>query len=1590
MDNEARLRDYLKRVMSDLRQTRNRLEEAEGRNREPVAIVGMACRYPGGVRSPEDLWRLVDGGVDAVAGLPGDRGWDVEGLFDPDPETQGAYYARGGGFLYDAAEFDAGFFGISPREALAMDPQQRLLLEVSWEALERAGIDPSSLHGTRSGVYVGSSNQGYGTELTSAPAGLEGHMLTGGSSAVLSGRIAYTLGLEGPALTTDTMCSSSLVALHLAVEGLRRDECTMALVGGATVMATLRSFVEFSRQRGLSPDGRCRAFSADADGTGWAEGVGVLLLERLSDAQRNGHQILAVIRGSAINQDGASNGLTAPNGPSQQRVIRQALLNSGVAASEVDAVEAHGTGTTLGDPIEAQALIATYGQERPADRPLWLGSVKSNFGHAQAGSGVAGVIKMVMALREGTLPRTLHVDDPTPHVDWSAGTVRLLDEPVPWPRGERLRRAGVSSFGGSGTNAHVILEEAPETEAAPAGRGGALPVVPLVVSARSEDALRAQAARLRAFLTGTPDTNTDTVDAARTLVTARSSFDRRAVILGADRTELATGLAAVARGDTAPGAVLGSEIPDLGRRVLVFPGQGSQWPEMGAALWRESDVFRRRLTECEDALRPWVDWSLSEVVCSPEASDLLDRVDVVQPALFAVMVSLAEVWRSLGVVPDAVVGHSQGEIAAACVAGALSLEDAARVVALRSQAIARFAGEGGMASVAVSADETADLVERWDGRLSVAAMNGPSSTVVSGDAEAIDELVAHCEGDGVRARKVPVDYASHSPHMDVLEDDLANALSGITMGSATVPFYSAMTGGRMETAGVGPGYWFENLRNPVRFDTAIRALLDDGHRVFVESSAHPVLTMAIEETLEDVRVSDAVVAGTLRRGEGDTRRLLTSGAELHVRGVRVDWAGLLGGPPARPVDLPTYAFDRQRYWLEIPRAQADTPALDGRFWETVERADADGLAAELGLDAESAARVLPALADWRRRNDERSVIDGWRYRVTWRPAAAPSTGVVAGRWLLVTSADGGGEPLATALKSAGAEPLVLEVGESETRDVLAGRLRGLAGDEPLTGVVSLLGLTESVVLVQALTDVDFSGRLWLLTRGAVAVSESDGAPDPWAAAVWGLGRVVSLELPDLWGGLIDRPDDAPRTLDRIVALLAGGGGTEDQLAVRPSGVFASRLLPAPLAGREPKRRWTPSHGTALITGGTGGLGAHVARWLAREGCPHLVLVSRRGPDAPGASDLRDELVGLGARVTIAACDVADRDDLQRLLGDLEAAGDAPTSVMHTAGVGLLVPLADVTGDQFHEGLAAKALGAANLDALLPEEGLDAFVVFSSVAGVWGSGDHGAYAAGNAFADALALNRRARGLPATSIAWGIWDSADDAGGMAVDVVQEQLRWRGIAFMDPATAITALGQALDHDETFVAIADLDWERFVPVFTAARERPLLQDLPAVRRILQAADGARGETGADGGASLRERLLELPAEDRERTLLDLVCDHVASVLGYGPAQDVAADRAFRDLGFDSLTAVELRNRLGAATGLRLPTTLVFNHPTALALARYLGAELLPGASGGTGPEPRRTASPDPDPGPEPAADTGAIDAMGVADLVRIALNDN
>ncbi|MEV0006430.1 type I polyketide synthase, partial [Micromonospora sp. NPDC050980] len=1439
---------------------------------EPIAIVGMGCRFPGGVENPADLWDLLTAGTDAIATFPADRGWtgDHDG------------YARVGGFIDHAADFDARLFGISPREALAMDPQQRVLLETSWEAFESAGIDPVTLHGSQTGVFVGAAASRYG-QGADLPAEAEGHVLTGIATSVISGRVAYSFGLEGPAVTIDTACSSSLVALHLAVQALRQGECDMALAGGVTVMAGPDIFVEFDRQRGLAADGRCKAFSAEADGTGWGEGAGVLLVERLADAQRNNHRILALVRGSAINQDGASNGLTAPNGPSQQRVIDRALAAAGLRGADVDAVEAHGTGTALGDPIEAQAVLATYGRDRDPERPLLLGSVKSNIGHTQAAAGVAGVIKMVLAMRHGELPRTLHAAHPSPHVDWTGGALSLLDAPTAWPVTGRARRAAVSSFGISGTNAHVVLEQAPPASAAEPQPAPGL--VPWVVTGHTADAVRAQAGRLRDLAAADGRSGgtspLDLVAVAHTLATGRKALKHRAVVVGADLDEILDGLTAVRDG----GLTAGTEL--LGRTAFLFTGQGAQRVGMGVGLAARFPVFAGVF----DAVVGRFDGLRAAL-----GSEEIHRTVHAQAGLFAVEVALFRLLESWGVIPDYLLGHSIGEVAAAHVAGVLSLDDAVTLVAARGRLMQALPAGGAMLAVQASEESVREAIAGTG--VDIAAVNGPTAVVVSGPAEAVDALAARF----AKTTRLTVSHAFHSSLMEPMLAEFAATVEGIIFAPPQIPVVSNLTGEPVEE--FTADYWVRHVRDAVRFHDGIRWLTAQGTTRFVEVGPAAVLTGL---------VPDGVAVAPLRKDQDEERSTLRALADLFAAGVPIDWPAVGGWRSPARADLPTYAFQRDRYWLTPSQPAPAIGGDDSGFWSAVERADRDGLAAELGLAADDAGALdglLPSLSAWRRRRRAQSVVEGWRYRIGWAPIAEPAPAVLAGAWLVVSDDATDVADITAALTAAGAE--VVRVQGPADRAVLTGVL-AVATD--VNGVVWAGNAGHSLtVLLQAVGDAEIGARVWAVTRGAVAVGRSESVTDVAAATVWGVGRVAALELPQTWGGLVDLPAVlGEREGRRFAALLAADG--EDQLAVRASGVFARRLRRATPAG--PSSPVSLS-GTVLVTGGTGALGSRVARWVVRRGASRVVLVSRRGQRASGVGDLVAELTAEGAEVSVVACDVADRDAVQRVVAGI----DDLTGVVHAAGVSGVESLLDVSVESFGAVVSGKVSGAVHLDEATADLDLDLFVVFSSIAGVWGSGGQAAYAAGNAVLDALVESRRAAGRAGTAVAWGPWAE----GGMAGEAgAADYLARRGLVALDPDLAVRALALAVDAGDVTSVVADVDWSRFVPTFAAKRPAPLFSELVVA-----------AEAVADGGG-LAARLAGLPEPERRRELLALVRTQTAKALGYAGAAQVEAGTAFRELGIDSVTAVEVRSRINAATGLHLGSSLVFDYPTPQVLADHL-----------------------------------------------------
>ncbi len=1738
---------FLLGALTDAGQAPSAASAASAGSQEPIAIVGMACRYPGGADSPEGLWRLVAGGSDAIGPFPADRGWDLDSLYHPDPDHPGTSYAREGGFLADAAEFDAAFFGISPREATAMDPQQRLLLEASWEALEHAGIDPAEIRGQAAGVFAGATQSHYATR-AAVPAELEGYLGTGSTTSVISGRIAYSLGLVGPAVTIDTACSSSLVAMHLAAQSLRSGECRLALAGGATVMAMPDLFTEFSRQRGLAADGRSKPFAAAADGMGWSEGVGVLLLERLADARAADHPVLATIRGSAVNQDGASNGLTAPNGPSQERVIRQALANAHLAPAEVDAVEGHGTGTTLGDPIEAEAVLAVYGAERGDRGPLRLGSVKSNIGHAQAAAGVAGVIKMVEALRHEELPPTIHLDAPSPHVDWTAGEVELLAEAAPWPRVERRpRRAGVSSFGISGTNAHLIVEEAPEAEPAAPGdpdvetpRSPLPGLLALPLSARGEDALRQAAADLGRCLREDPAL--DPADVSFSLATTRALLEHRAVVGGADRDDLLAGLDDLARGGGAVGrAARGAAGP-----VLLLTGQGAQRAGMGLGLRDASPAFARALGDVCTALDAHLPRPLAEVI--EQGGAALDDTTYAQPALFALEVALARLLEAAGVRPAAMVGHSVGELAAAHLAGVLDLADACALVAARGRLMGELPAGGAMVAIEAGEAEVAEALSEVEG-VGIAGVNGPTAVVVSGDEAGALAIAARFAEAGRRTRRLAVSHAFHSPLVDPMLAEFEATVRGLTLSSPTVPIVSTLTGRALtDEEATDPAYWARQARGTVRFAEAVEATAGLGHRVFLELGPDPVLCTAAAGCLEE----EPVLVPTLKEGEEEPAALLEALAALHRSGVAVDWAALV--PGGSRVPLPTYPFRRERFWLAaggagdpgaLGQAGADHPLLgavvelpedEGRLLTgSVSLASHPWLADHVVLDT----TLLPGtgLLELALRAGREAGLEAVRELTLGAPMVFPDEGALALRVRVGAATEDGSRPVTISTRwpgeegawitnatgtlaadpapataplggpwpPAGAEPIALgdvyerliavgfdygpefqrlraawrdadgdllvegalaegetaggfaihpvlldtvfhpvlldqigreggmripfswekvavhagdakvlrcriarreervtfeswdetgapavSIGGLVTREVDLSMLRMSAGSErqvhalaweeaPAAGAapskVAALGAVEidglqaerhadldallaasedegapelvllslggddagapattHAVVADLLATVQAflaserlaDSRLVVLSQGAASTAAGE-RPAPGLAAALGLLGSAASEHPGRFAS-IDLDAASEGALPGALALSAA----EPRLALREGRVLAPRLRraepledePAPL---DPER-------TVLVTGAPGGLGSLVARHLVEGGARYLLLASRRGPEAAGATALRSDLEAGGAAVEIVACDVADADRVGALVAAIDP--DHPLgTVVHCAGVLDDGVIDSLDPERLDRVLLPKADGAWNLHRATAALDLERFVLFSSVAGVLGGAGQGNYAAANAYLDALAELRAAEGLAATSIAWGIWDQDS---GMTDDGLDQAVRRRGIEQIRTRLGISLLGAddglalldvCLGRSEALLFAAPLDQ-------TALRAHAALGTEPAVLRNL--VRSSRRPAAAPVG-DLATRLAGVPEAGREAVVLALVGEHVAAVLGHASAAAVDPDRSFRDLGFDSLAAVELRNRLAAATGLKLAPTLVFDHPTATEVAAHL-----------------------------------------------------
>lgn len=1521
------------------------------------AIIGYAARFPG-AGNADEFWQVLRDGRDAVSEVPPER-WDVDEFFDPEPGTPGKIVTRRAGFVDDVTGFDAPFFGMSTREARLMDPQHRLLLETAWQAVEHAGIAPTALANSNTGVFVGLATHDYlgmaSDELTYAE--IEAYMAIGTSNAAAAGRISYRLGLQGPSVAVDTACSSSLVAIHQACQALRLGECDLALAGGANVLLTPATMITFSNAHMLAPDGRCKTFDAAADGYVRGEGCGVIVVKRLADAIADGDPIRAVIRGSAINQDGASGGLTVPNGVAQQRVIADALRNAGVAAADVGYLEAHGTGTSLGDPIEAQAAGAAFGVGREADRPLLIGSAKTNIGHLEAAAGIAGVIKVILSLEHGLLPQHLNFTTPSPHIPWDRLPVQVVAEATAWERGERPRIAGVSSFGFAGTNAHVIVEEAPMlagAPAAPAGKNRRTHVLPL--SARTPAALAQVAQRYRDWLDAHPAADLAEVCAAAGA--GRAHLEQRAALV-VNSTESARDLLdALADDRPAPGLARGvSDGPP--KTAWLFTGQGSQYPGMARELFDTEPVFADTLTRCAAVLADVLDKPLLEVIFDadgPQAEQTLRLTSYAQPALFAVEMGLARLWQSWGLQPDVVVGHSVGQYAAACVAGVFSLETGALLMAERGRLFASLPAGGRMAAVFAPAERVERRTDEFPS-LSVAAYNG-ANTVLSGPAADLQAAVAALTADGARCDFLDTSHAFHSALLDPILDEFEAYADRIDFGAPQRILVCNRTGAALgRTVRLDGGYWRRHARQPVQFAETVRTLADLGCKVLLEIGPQPVLTAAALRAWPDAAGTPKAIA-SLRRTTADQRQIAEALADVYVAGHLPDF-GAIAAAPARRLDLPGYPFQHRQYWYRDDRVTPGTQHDDSAPTEAV-RLLQDGrieeLAALLGPGTDEATLgVLTRLAAQHNQQRRTPSIADARYEFRWDKTVSVAPAADAGSdvgWLLIGGDTEAVKPLLAELTARGHRYRTAALPATDAAEAeLEAALRTALVEEPALGILhlgavgadagsstqSLLRLQQQILggtrrLFRAAAAAGLRRPIWLVTRRGQHVTGTDQVA-PEQSCLWGFGRAAALEYPQLWGGLADLADADRDEWAGLLGQVTAERRGEDQIALRAGDVYTPRLVrcAGPPKPTPPALRGDASY---LVTGGLGSIGLEIAGYLAAHGARQLVLVGRRAP-----SDATQRRIAAlhdqhGCAVRVIAADIAQAPDVARLLAAVQAELPPLAGIVHAAGEIDTTVLSDLTDADVDRVFAGKVWGAWHLSEAAAGLGLDFFVTTSSIAAVWGGFGQTAYSAANAFLDGLCWRLRGQGVPAASIDFGPWSI-----GMADEQARARLAQRGIRALTPAEATAGLADLLAAAaETGVAqrvLARIDWAKFLPLYQQAGRHAVLAELER-----EAPGGAPAVT-ATGKTALVERLTGAPVQQRRKLLADYLRDAVAEITRVDPAE-IREDAGFFDLGMDSLMAVELRSRIEQGVGAQIPATLAMDHPRLSDVVDYLLHDVL------------------------------------------------
>ncbi|KAI0602189.1 hypothetical protein F4775DRAFT_227770 [Biscogniauxia sp. FL1348] len=1471
-------------------------------NADDIAVVAMACRLPGGITTPEEFWELLECGGDAITIVPEDR-WDADALYDASSDAQGKSYCRQGGFIPSINSFDAYFFSISPREARSLDPSQYIMLETCWEGFERAGYTMERLRGSQTGVFIGTSNilahLGFNSTGVRDLADLDGYTVTGSAGGTMSGRISYVLGLEGPAMTIDTACSSSLVTTHLACSALRQGECDLAVSGGVSLMLNPGMHVEFSRNQGMSPDGRCRAFSADTEGTGWSEGSVVAILKRLSDAQSDGDPIHAVIRGTAVNHDGRSASLTAPSGPAQQRLVRTALAAARLQPDDIDYIEAHGTGTKLGDPIEATALAEVFGPSRANAEPLRIGSAKSNIGHTQAAAGLVGLLKVILAMQHNTLPRTLHITKPTPAVDWQSSNIAPVQSHRPWlSQGTRPRRAGVSAFGIGGTNAHVIVEE-PQRRITGANMKSVvrpLSSMPFLLSGNSDTALRMQAEKLHRHISSTIDQD-NLVDVAYSLATTRSHFRRRIALMAEDKAELLEKLNSVVHPDSL--ALPVSDTPTVPRLAVLFTGQGSQWPGMGKDLCEVYPIFRETILEIAaeftDLELPLLDVMWADP--GSKSSALLNRTEFSQPALFALEVALWRLWQSWGIKPEFVFGHSLGELVAAHVAGILDLPSACRLVAGRSRLMAAQACDGSMVSLGASAAEVAAAIKQLGcgGKVDVAAYNTPMHTIISGDSDAVGSITEYFSGKGRKTKTLVVGHAFHSHHMDGMLADFQAIAETVRFERPQTSIISGLEGrlakmGELEQA----NYWVNQVREPVRFSDGIQALARHGVNVFLELGPQQVLCgMGAACLADDMNSKSIAWLPSLIPRKDSALVLQRSIVDLHMRNVRVNWPAYFQPFDCQRVELPTYAFQRD---LLVRRNTQPSAIVDG----------------------------ISNTTSWADQGSQ----NRFQFEVVWHPVTTEMTHP-SGTWglLLPDNNITWAGHVTTTLSRAGIR--LVKVEHLEHAEKLDGLICLWDSDADVLSQTRDF-VTKALIQLQKAAQIQFIPPLVWVTRQAVGVGteSSDRTMRLGAGPLWGLMRTARSEHPELHLRLVDLDEE---TSGGIVAALILD--SEPECAVRQNQVLVPRVqrvssVPKSLA----KQRLIRADGAVLITGGLGNLGARVAKWLTSEhDIRDLVLTSRRGMEAPKADALVTELSELGVRVTVIATNIADPESVKSLMATFSK--DRPLrGVVHAAGVSDSGVLLAMTPERCARALEPKVCGAWLLHQSTHNMDLDLFVMFSSISGVMGMQGLANYAAANVFLDALAHLRRAQGLPATSVAYGTWAGSGMASRL-VGTTLSHLAQFGLDPLTPEEGLELFKQAVVSTRALTVAAALDLKRLQDYHEERGDIPPLFHTLLRRR--------QGSTQASRGWDLCKMLSEAELGEQAGIVLNMTREVAAKSLGFAHPLDVAVDRPLQDIGIDSLTAVQMRNHLATLTGLTLSVNIVFLHPDLKALSQSLLSQL-------------------------------------------------